>query len=67
MDELTPDQIAANANGAAEMETDGQRVKIIPIPDQIAAAKFAAANAPVARRRRMGGIRVIRFGVDVPS
>lgn len=67
MDELTPDQIAENAaNGAQEFEVDGQRVKAVPIPDQIAAAKFQAANKPAVRRRRMGGIRSIRFGIDTP-
>ncbi|HYH69210.1 MAG TPA: hypothetical protein VD866_31240 [Urbifossiella sp.] len=67
MDEsLTPDQIAENAAGADQFEVDGQTAKQVPIPDQIMAAKFAAANKPSVRRRR-GGVRVVRYGLDAPQ
>lgn len=50
--ELTPETIATAAAEPAEAEKDGQRAKAHPIPDQIEAAKFAAANATDANGKK---------------
>lgn len=58
-DELTPETIATAATEPAEAEKDGQSAAAHPIPDQIEAAKFAAANKvtsgkkPTIRTRRV--------------
>lgn len=49
---VTPDTIAENANGAQTFTSDGQTAAQVPVGDQIAAAKFAAANKPSGRTRK---------------
>lgn len=56
-DEITTDQIVEAATGAQEFTDDGQTVKQVPIPDQIEAAKFAAAQ----KSKRRQGIRLMKF------
>lgn len=62
MDEpqLTPEVIAQAAQMPAEGAVDGRSAKAVPIPDQIAAAKFAAANARDAQGRRPKPFRLTR-------
>lgn len=57
MPDLTAEEIAARALKPAKAAGDGQSAEQVPIPDQIAAAKFAAANSPTPRT---SGIRLIR-------
>ncbi len=57
MPELTAEEIAARALKPAKAAGDGQSAEQVPIPDQIEAAKFAAANSPTPRT---SGIRLIR-------
>lgn len=52
MAEVTPESIAEAATKPASASKDGQAASAVPIPDQIAAAKFAAAQRRDARGRR---------------
>lgn len=54
---LTPEAIAAAASGAQEFATDGQTAKAVPIPDQIEAAKFEAAQ----RSKKKQGIKFLKM------
>lgn len=61
MAEVTPGSIAEAAAAPAEASKDGQSAKAVPIPDQIAAAKFAAANqTDGSGRRRRAPLRLAR-------
>jgi len=51
MPEIDATTIAENAAAPAEVAVDGTRVKQHSIPDQIAAAKFAAAQVATTNRR----------------
>lgn len=67
---VSPETIAENANGAAEFNGDGVAVKAVPIPDQIAADKYAKAGAGVAGSNSAGGPksgwRGVRMGRAIP-
>lgn len=54
-DDDVTDAIAANATAPAEVEQDGTKAKQHPLPDQIAAAKFLAAQRGASSSR--SGIR----------
>jgi len=60
MADLTPEeQIAENAAAPKTVTVDGFTAEQHPIPDQIAAVKFAATAANA--RRGRSGIRFIKF------
>lgn len=55
--EETADTIQENAQGAESFTSDGQSAKQVPIQDQIAAAKFAAAQR--AKRKPFRFIKMV--------
>lgn len=59
MPDLTAEEIAARALKPAKAAGDGQSAEQVPIPDQIEAAKFKAANETTDGVKR-SGIRMIR-------
>lgn len=56
-DEITPEDVVANATGAKSFTGDGQTVVAFDPANQIEAAKFAAAQ----KAKRKGGISFMRF------
>lgn len=65
-DETVPDledTIAENAAGPAEVRGDAASVRQHPLPDQIAAARFQAANAAV----RSPGLGIVLRKIVPPS
>jgi hypothetical protein len=62
---VTPETIAEAAASPASASKDGQSASAVSIPDQIAAAKFAAANeldSSGNRRRRPRFVRIVPPG-----
>lgn len=69
-DPVDADAIAANANSPASAAADGVSAEQVPIPDQIAAAKYKAASDALAGGNAGGGSRSgwrgLRAGRAVP-
>lgn len=57
MPDLTPEAIAAAAQEPASATVDGRSAAAVPIPDQIEAARFAAASDALAGTNDNGGPR----------
>jgi len=58
------DRIEEIAFGPAEAESDGQKVKQLPVADAIAADKYLAAKESAAKRH--GGIRITKLRMPGP-
>lgn len=54
-DELTADTIAQAATEPASASVDGQSAAAVPIPDQIAAARYKAAQDALSGTNASGG------------